>query len=120
DFGFWIRMAHLNPKSKIQNLKYLQPQSVISQPHVLRQPRLDRGVIDLVGQMNQPALTRADPLSARYRLGNGEVGGMPRRRAESVERENLDVAQQAHGGVGDAVGVGDVGEAADAKSEDGP
>src|SRR5947209_12580079 len=115
--AFSILHSHLEPRTS--SLK-LQPQPVIRQPNPFRQPGLDRLVIDLVRQMDQPRLARADTLRALYGLVDGEVRRVARRGAKTVEGQDVDVLEEAHGRVGDAVGVGDVGEAADAKSEDRP
>ena len=77
-------------------------------------------MVDLVRQMDQPRLARADPLRGPNGLVDGEVRRMPRRDPQAVERERVDAAQQLHRPVRNPVRVRDVREAADAIAEDGP
>src|SRR5688500_13664204 len=70
--------------------------------------------------MNEPGFASADPLRALNGFVDREMGGVRRSGAKAVEGEHVHTFEQFHRGGGHAVGVGDVGEIADAISEDRP
>ena len=119
--GEQVRARH--PRCRTRTLARgpsdLERQAVVGELDAGGQRGVGRRVRQVVADVREIGLPRREALDDRQRLGDREVRGM-RAMAQRVEDQGVEAVEQRPRLVGDAIAVGQIGEAAEAEPEDRP